>query len=36
LFKERAQQDAQQQALGTRAARLNAVLDELLEGSATR
>jgi cell division protein ZapA len=36
LFKERAQQDAQQKALGTRAARLNAVLDELLEGSATR
>jgi len=36
LFKERAQQDAQQKALGTRAARLNAVLDELLEGSAAR
>ena len=30
LFKERAQRDAQQQALGTRAARSNAVLDELL------
>ena len=36
LFKERAQQEAQQKALGTRAARLNAVLDELLEGSASR
>ena len=36
LFKERAQSDAQQKALGTRAARLNAVLDELLEGSASR
>ena len=36
LFKERAQQDAQQKALGSHAARLNAVLDELLEGSATR
>ena len=36
LFKERARQEAQQQALGNRAARLNAVLDELLEGSASR
>ncbi len=36
LFKERAQRDAQQQALGDRAARLNAVLDGLLEGSASR
>ena len=36
LFKERAQRDSQQQALGTRAARLNAVLDELLEESASR
>lgn len=36
LFKERAERDAQQQALGHRAARLNAVLDQLLEGSATR
>jgi len=36
LFKERAQLDAQQKALGSRAARLNAVLDELLEGSASR
>jgi cell division protein ZapA len=36
LFKERAQQEAQQQALGTRAARLNAVLDDLLEGSTSR
>ena len=36
LFKERAQQEVQQQALGTRAARLNAVLDELLEGSTSR
>jgi cell division protein ZapA len=36
LFKERAQSDAQQQALGDRAARLNAVLDQLLEGSASR
>jgi len=36
LFKERAQTDAQQKALGTRAARLNAVLDELLEGSTSR
>lgn len=36
LFKARAQQEAQQQALGTRAARLNAVLDQLLEGSASR
>jgi cell division protein ZapA len=36
LFKERAQRDAQQKALGTRAARLNAVLDELLEESPSR
>ena len=36
LFKQRAEQEAQQLALGTRAARLNAVLDELLEGSASR
>jgi cell division protein ZapA len=36
LFKERSRLEAQQQALGTRAARLNAVLDELLEGSASR
>jgi cell division protein ZapA len=36
LFKERAQRDVQQQALGTRAARLNAVLDELLEESTSR
>ena len=36
LFKERAQRDVQQQALGTRAARLNAVLDELLEESPSR
>ena len=36
LFKERAKSEAQQQALGTRAARLNAVLDELLEGSTSR
>ena len=36
LFKERAQRAAQQQALGSRAARLNAVLDQLLEGSASR
>lgn len=36
LFKERARRDAQQQALGTRAARLNAVLDELLEESPSR
>ena len=36
LFKERAQQEAQRQALGTRAARLNAVLDELLEASTSR
>ena len=36
LFKERARQDAQQQALGTRAARLNAVLDDLLEETPSR
>ncbi len=36
LLKERAQRDAQQQALVTRAARLNAVLDDLLEENASR
>ena len=36
LYKERAQREAQQKALGTRAARLNAVLDDLLEGSPSR
>jgi cell division protein ZapA len=37
LFKERAKREAQQQALGSRAARLNAVLDELLlEDGASR
>jgi len=36
LFKERALRDAQQQSLGSRTARLNAVLDELLESSASR
>ena len=36
LYKERAQRDAQQKALGTRAARLNAVLDDLLEGSPSK
>ncbi len=36
LFKERARQDAQQKALGTRAARLNAVLDDLLEETPSR
>ena len=36
LFKERAQREAQQKALGSRAARLNAVLDDLLEGSTSR
>jgi hypothetical protein len=36
LFKERARLEAQQQVLGTRAARLNAVLDDLLEDGASR
>jgi cell division protein ZapA len=36
LFKERAQQERQQQLLDTRAARLNAVLDDLLEDGASR
>ncbi|HKQ59548.1 MAG TPA: cell division protein ZapA [Candidatus Eisenbacteria bacterium] len=36
LYKERAQREAQQKALGTRAARLNAVLDDLLEGSPSK
>jgi cell division protein ZapA len=36
LFKERAQRDAQRQALDSRAARLNAVLDDLLEESPSR
>jgi cell division protein ZapA len=36
LFKERARLEAQQQALDTRAARLNAVLDDLLEDSPSR
>lgn len=36
LFKERARLDAQQKALDTRAARLNAVLDDLLEDSPSR
>jgi cell division protein ZapA len=36
LFKERAQQERQQQMLDTRAARLNAVLDDLLEDGASR
>jgi cell division protein ZapA len=36
LFKERAQRQAQQQALGTQAARLNEVLGELLEESPSR
>ena len=36
LFKERAQRDAQQKALGSRAARLNGVLGELLEESPSR
>ena len=36
LFKERAQQANQQQLLDTRAARLNAVLDELLQDGASR
>lgn len=36
LFKERAQREQQQELLGTRAARLNAVLDDLLQDSASR
>jgi cell division protein ZapA len=36
LFKERAQNDQQQQLLGHRAARLNAVLDDLLQDGASR
>jgi cell division protein ZapA len=36
LFKERAQQQQQQELLGTRAARLNAVLDDLLQDGASR
>lgn len=36
LFKERAQKDQQQQLLDHRAARLNAVLDELLQDGASR
>ena len=36
LYKERAQRDHQQQQLETRAARLNAVLDDLFEDSASR
>jgi cell division protein ZapA len=36
LYKERAEREAQDKALGTRAARLNAVLDDLLEGSPSR
>jgi cell division protein ZapA len=36
LFKERVQRDRQQQQLETRAARLNAVLDDLFEDSASR
>ena len=36
LMKERAQREAQQQALGSRAARLNAVLNDLLEESPSR
>jgi cell division protein ZapA len=36
LFKERARLEAQQKALDTRAARLNAVLDDLLEDSPSR
>ena len=36
LFKERSQQQQQQELLGTRAARLNAVLDQLLEDSTSR
>lgn len=36
LFKERAQHEQQQQVLDGRAARLNAVLDDLLEDSTSR
>ena len=36
LFKERAQREQQQQQLDNRAARLNAVLDDLLEEGASR
>ena len=36
LFKERAKQDEQQQLLDHRAARLNAVLDDLLQDGASR
>ena len=36
LFKERAKQDQQQQQLGHRAARLNAVLEDLLQDGASR
>jgi cell division protein ZapA len=36
LFKERAQRTQQQELLDARAARLNAVLDELLEDGASR
>lgn len=36
LFKERAKQDEQQQLLGDRAARLNAVLEDLLQDGASR
>ena len=36
LFKERAQRESQEQQLSSRAARLNAVLDGLLQDSVTR
>ena len=36
LFKERAQHDQQQEALDRRAARLHAVLDDLLQDGTTR
>jgi cell division protein ZapA len=36
LFKERAKQDAQQQLMGDQAARLNAVLEDLLQDGASR
>ncbi|HYM81212.1 MAG TPA: cell division protein ZapA [Candidatus Limnocylindria bacterium] len=36
LFKERAQRDQQQEQLGQRAARLNAVLDDLFQDSSAR
>ena len=36
LFKERAQHENQQRLLDTRAARLNAVLDDLLQDGASR